>query len=84
MPRKPLAGPPILRLERLSDGLDPRMVDDFTGQPIAQASARVPPDLHTTRTQRKVENALRVLHASGLVADTALPMREHKPFIRRL
>lgn len=34
MPRKPLPPPPIFRLEGLSDGIDRRAVDDFTGLPL--------------------------------------------------
>ena len=40
MPRKPKPGPPILRIETMSDGkawYPPAGVDDFTQQPIARA-----------------------------------------------
>lgn len=42
MPRKPGIGPPILKLELLSSGIDPRLVDDFTLQPIPQPSVKAP------------------------------------------
>ena len=44
MPRKPSLGPAIIRLERLSDGIDPRLVDDWTNEPLAQPNARPPQD----------------------------------------
>lgn len=36
MPRKPQPPPAIFRIEGLSDGIDRRLVDDFTGLPIEQ------------------------------------------------
>lgn len=42
MPRKPSIGPALLAIERLSDGRDPRLVDDFTQEPLAQPHAKAP------------------------------------------
>lgn len=42
MPRKPNAPPAILKIESLSTGLDPTLVDDFTQEPLAQPNAKVP------------------------------------------
>lgn len=39
MPRKPSLPPPVLKIERLSDGVDPTLRDDFTQEPIKQPNA---------------------------------------------
>ena len=73
MPRKPGIGPAILSIEGLSTGIDPTLVDDLTGQPIAQPNAKVP---HTAQTlgnaisKHKAQSALRMLIASGIVKPT--------------
>ena len=78
MPRKPGIGPAILAIERLSDGIDPTAVDDFTGESLAQPHAKPvhgdPKALAAQRSKAQLDSALRVLIASGMVtADSALP-----------
>lgn len=46
MPHKP--GPPIIRIEQLSTGIDPTQRDDFTGALIPQPLAR-PPKIQDAR-----------------------------------
>ena len=83
MPRKPSLGPAIIRLERLSDGIDPRLVDDWTNEPLAQPNARPPQDAQDYQdamNRRKHAMAQRII-------DSALHKPEPKPikpFVRRI
>lgn len=56
MPRKVRPGPAIFRLEGLSDGIDRRMVDDFTGQPL-ERTVRVIDDPDVARDAAKRKHA---------------------------
>jgi len=42
MPNKPKPGPPVLEIQRLSDGVDSTMIDDFTSELVPQPNARAP------------------------------------------
>ena len=55
MSRKPHSGPPILRIEGLSTGIDPTMRDDTTGEVLAQPNAK-PPKVQDAQAQRDTRN----------------------------
>lgn len=81
MPRKPGLGPPIFKIERLSDGVDIKLIDDFTGLPLPQPDAKPLPGAQELRdaANRAKRAANRVL-ADRLFGPK--PVRE--PFKRRI
>ena len=85
MPRKAGIGPAILAIERLSDGIDPTAVDDFTNEPLAQPNAKPPQGdvkaLAAQRSKAKLDSALRVLQASGMVKADSAPKAQPKPLM---
>lgn len=92
MPRTPRLGPPVLRIEGISDGaaihLEP-IIDDFTGQviPYVDGPPKGPladgPQRQLAMQQERADRALGMLQAVGLV-DTALRMPLAKPKALRL
>ena len=72
MPRKPKLGPAIIKLERLTDGVDPRIVDEQTGKVLHQPRAK-PPKIDNAQvymdaqSRKRVDTALRMLKAVGIV-----------------
>ena len=79
MPRKPSLGPPMLRIEGLSDGIDLRLTDEFNGEVLPQPNARPPMDakiIQAALKQAKVEAAREVLRAAKFTG-----FREHVPLI---
>ena len=85
MPRKVGPGPAILRIEGLSTGIDPTLVDDWTGKLLAQPNARVPKfqDAQTVRDRlsRAKQNAGLELLAKVLpqVIDSPVRVGHSKP-----
>ncbi len=72
MPRKPSLGPPIMRIEALSTGIDVLKVDDFNGEPLAQPNARPVSDpmiAHAARKRAQAAAGLNMLKAVGIVED---------------
>jgi hypothetical protein len=71
VPRKPSLGPPVLRIENLSTGIDPTLVDDFTGELMPQPNAKVPQSaqeiLDALNVAKHRDNQL-LLQAAGIVA----------------
>lgn len=65
MGRKPRQPPPILRLEGLSTGIDPSLVDDFTGEVVPQPHAR-PPVMDNAQDYRDAQNRVKAEHAKAL------------------
>lgn len=53
MPRKPRAPLINLQIERLSDGINPYLKDDWTGKVLPQPDAKPPPDLRAEQGKRK-------------------------------
>jgi len=85
MPRKPKSGPPILKIERLSDGIDPTAVDDFTQEPLVQPNAK-PPRIDDAQAERDRLNRLKA-SAALQVLESALRAPKPKPqgkLVRRI
>jgi hypothetical protein len=76
MPRKPSLGPPVLRIEDLSTGLDTSLRDDFTGAVLVQAQAeprRGTQEIINERDAAKhAENQL-LLQAAGIIPKPHVP-----------
>lgn len=84
MPRKPKPPPITLRIERLSDGVDPTARDDFDGSVLPQPNAKRPPNLHRQRQlERQVarEHSLKVLNALGITHE-GYKQPERKPALK--
>lgn len=71
MPRKPLPPPPIFRLEGLSDGIDRRAVDDFTGLPPETVAKPVVIPVKPSHKGMSAVDGQLILQATGM-----LPMLE--------
>jgi hypothetical protein len=70
---------PILAIERLSDGVDITLVDDFTGEMIPQPNAEpraMPLELDQQRHKAKSETNQLILQAAGIVPK---PPKPHPP-----
>ena len=67
MPRKPNPPPAIFRIEGLSDGIDRRAVDDFTGLPLETVAKPVPelPEKPSKRMSRATGKV--ILQAAGMM-----------------
>lgn len=77
MARKPKAGPPILRIEGLSTGIDPTAVDDFTQEPLAQPLAR-PPKIDDAQAHRDAMNRAKVVIGREVLVKTGMLKGEAK------
>jgi hypothetical protein len=70
VPRKPSLGPPVLRIENLSTGIDTDMRDDFTGAVLPQPEAKVPQSaqeiLDAINVAKHRDNQL-LLQAAGIL-----------------
>lgn len=73
MPRKVKPGPAILRVEGISDGVDRRLVDDFTGEMIPQPDAR-PPKIQSAQAVRDQYNRERLAEKRALL-ERVMPER---------
>lgn len=81
MPRKVGLGPPIFKIERLSDGVDVMQVDDFTGQPIPQPNAKPLPGAQELRDGA---NRVTRIRLQRIANDLFGPKPTQTPFKRRL
>lgn len=81
MTRKPGLGPPILKIERLSDGRDPTAVDEFTQEPLAQSHARAP---KIDNAQAHQDQANRAKAAAQRALLGLMHPKPFKPFKRRI
>lgn len=94
MPRKPNAGPPILRIETMSDGRvwpPPVSVghDDFTGQsiPVAQPNAPIKPplsaqDVQDAHNRRQLAAKRALLEHVGIIPSAPKPQVANVPGMR--
>ena len=77
MPRKPGIGPPVIKIERLSDGIDPTIVDDRTGEVLHQPNARAP-KVQDAQAERDRMNRAKARKGLELLAKV-LPQVVSKP-----
>jgi hypothetical protein len=83
MPRKPRQPPMMLHIERISDGQRANVVDDFTGEAIAQAESKPLPtafELDNARHRARLASKRALLETVGLLtpreAKLVAPARE--------
>jgi len=83
MARQPKAGPPILRIELLSSGIDPTLRDDLSGELLPQPNAR-PPRMQDAQAIQDRDNILRQQAKLVLLDKLTTPKPPNKPFKRRI
>jgi hypothetical protein len=83
MARQPKVGPPILRIELLSSGIDPTLRDDLSGKPLSQPNAR-PPKVQDAQVAQDRDNILRQQAKLVLLDKLTTPKPSNKPFKRRM
>jgi hypothetical protein len=66
MPRKPLPPPPIFRIEGLSDGIDRRLVDDWSGLPL-ETTARPVVIPNTVNRRMSAADGKAILQLIGML-----------------
>lgn len=73
MPRKPNPPPAIFRIEGMSDGIDRRLVDDFSGELLPQPIRPVvDPQIAIDARKRLVrDNQRALLEATGIIKTDA-------------
>ncbi len=79
MPRKSSLGPPILRIEGLSDGIDHSLRDDFTGELWPQPEAKVPvaaQEVIDAHNRAKAKAAEGLLQSVGILPVAEGPRRD--------
>ena len=84
MVRKINPPPAILKIEGLSTGIDPRLVDDFTREPLAQPHAKPPKDIVDPKRKVRDDSALVIAallpqHATDSALQRLEAMRKPKP-----
>lgn len=84
MVRKVNPPPAILKIEGLSTGIDPRLMDDFTHEPLAQPYAKPPKDIVDPKQQARDDSelviaALMPQHATANALQRLQALRKPKP-----
>ena len=84
MVRKINPPPAILKIESLSTGIDPRLVDDFTREPLAQPHAKPPKDIVDPKRKVRDDSALVIAallpqHATANALQRLEALRKPKP-----